>query len=104
ERMQRAEERHESTRRAERMQRAEARRGEERLSALILNSADAIFLVDGDHKISFASPGAATLLESSGGSQLGETLLDSFVPDSRQSIVRQLANLDAMATGATVPL
>ncbi len=104
ERMQRAEERHESVLLAERMQRAEARRGEERLSALILNSTDAIFLVDGDCRISFASPGAATLLESSGESQLGQTLLDSFVTDSRQSIVRQLANLAAMATGATVPL
>ncbi len=104
ERMQRAEERHESALRAERMQRAEARRGEERLSALILNSADAIFLVDEDCRISFASPGAAKLLESTGGSQVGQTLLDSFVPDSRQSIVRQLANLTPMATGATVPL
>ena len=104
ERMQRAEERHESALLAERMQRAEARRGEERLSALILNSADAIYLVDGDCRISFASPGAATLLESGGESQLGQTLFDSFVTDSRQSIVRQLANLVAMATGATVPL
>jgi diguanylate cyclase (GGDEF)-like protein/PAS domain S-box-containing protein len=77
---------------------------EERLSALILHSADAIFLVDGDCRISFASPAAATLLESGAETQLGQSLLDSFLADSRQSIVRQLGNLAAMPTGATMPL
>jgi diguanylate cyclase (GGDEF)-like protein/PAS domain S-box-containing protein len=79
-------------------------REEERLAALIRHSADAIFVVGEDCRIRFASPAATTLLESGGETQLGRSLLDSFVAASRQSIVRQLANLTAMPTAATVPL
>ena len=79
-------------------------RQEERLSALILHSADAIFTIDKDCRISFASPAAVTLLESGGETHLGQSLLDFFDADSRQGIVRQLENLAAMPSGATVPL
>jgi diguanylate cyclase (GGDEF)-like protein/PAS domain S-box-containing protein len=79
-------------------------RQEERLSALILHSADAIFTIDKDRRISFASPAAVTLLESGGETHLGRSLLAAFDAESRQAIVRQLDNLAAMPTGAVVPL
>jgi diguanylate cyclase (GGDEF)-like protein/PAS domain S-box-containing protein len=77
---------------------------EERLSALIRHSADAILTVDEECRISFASPAANTLLESDGERRFGRSLLDFFDADSRESTVRQLGNLAAMPTGATVPL
>jgi diguanylate cyclase (GGDEF)-like protein/PAS domain S-box-containing protein len=79
-------------------------RQEERLSALIRHSTDAIFTVGTDCRIVFASPAAHTLLESDGKTLLGQSLLDSFDTDSRESLVRQLGNLADMPTGATVPL
>ena len=84
--------------------RTEERRGEERLSALVHHSADAILLVGTDFRISFASPAAESLCGRSGEPCLGTSMLDSFVADSQPAISKQLANLAAMPEGAIVPL
>ncbi len=83
--------------------RTEERRGEERLSALVHHSADAILLVGTDFRIGFASPAAEALC---GRSEpcLGTSMLDSFVADSQPAIAKQLGNLAAMPDGAIVPL
>jgi diguanylate cyclase (GGDEF)-like protein/PAS domain S-box-containing protein len=87
-----------------RARQAEVHRGEARLSALILHSADAIFLVDRDCRIAFASPSAADLWGRRAKALLGASILDSFVEEHREAVARQLDNLVAMAAGATVPL
>ncbi|MFZ1880506.1 MAG: EAL domain-containing protein [Gaiellaceae bacterium] len=87
-----------------RARRTEERRGEERLSALVHHSADAILLVGTDHRISFASPAAEALCASATGSCLGTSLLDAFVTESRPAIARHLTSLAAMPEGAIVPL
>jgi diguanylate cyclase (GGDEF)-like protein/PAS domain S-box-containing protein len=71
---------------------------EARLSALFFHSTDAIFLVDGDGRIAFASPSAAEL------GLAGASLLDPFVESDREGVARQLGNLVAMPRGSTVPL
>jgi diguanylate cyclase (GGDEF)-like protein/PAS domain S-box-containing protein len=87
-----------------RARRVEEHRGAQRLSALIDHSADAIFLVDRDCQISFASPAAATLRSQPAEACLATSLLDAFVEESRPVIAGQLRNLAARPTGATVAL
>ena len=87
-----------------RVRRAEEHRGEARLSALINNSTDAIFLVDEECTIAFASPSSEGLWRRSVKSLLGTSLLQSFVEEDRTAVVRQLENLVAMPTGTTLPL
>ncbi len=77
---------------------------EARLSALIFHSTDAIFLVDRDGRIAFASPSAEELRGRSAGDLLGTSLLDSFVEDDRERVARELGKLVAMPRGTTVPL
>ena len=77
---------------------------EARLSALIFHSTDAIFLVDKDGRIAFASPSAEELRARSANDLLGTSLLDSFLEDDRDGLARQLSNLVAMPRGTTVPL
>ena len=55
---------------------------EARLSALIFHSTDAIFLVDRDGRIAFASPSAEELRGRSANDLVGTSLLDSFVEDA----------------------
>jgi len=86
------------------VRRAEANRGEARLSALILHSADAIVLVDRESRITFASPSADELSGKHGGSLLGTSLLDWFSEEQREVVERQLANLVALPPGSIVPL
>jgi diguanylate cyclase (GGDEF)-like protein/PAS domain S-box-containing protein len=87
-----------------RAQRLEARRGEERLSALIHHSTDAIFLVGVDASIRFASPAAHELLATATAADASVSLIDAFVHDDRQALASQLASLAAMPLGAVVPL
>ena len=87
-----------------RARRTEERRGEERLSALVHHSVDAILLVGTDFRIGFASPAAEALCGRNGEPCLGTSLLDSFVADSQPAIASQLANLAVMPEGAIVPL
>ena len=87
-----------------RARRTEERRGEERLSALVHHSADAILLVGTDHRISFASPAAEALCGQASRSCIGTSLLDAFVTESRPALSRHLASLAAMPDGAIVPL
>jgi diguanylate cyclase (GGDEF)-like protein/PAS domain S-box-containing protein len=70
---------------------------EARLSALVYHSTDAIFLVDRDGRIAYASPAAEEL----GGA---DHLLDPFVEADREGIARQLGNVVQMPRGTTVPL
>ncbi len=77
---------------------------EARLSALIFHSTDAIFLVDRDGRIAFASPSAEELRGRSARDLLGTSLLDSFVGDDRERVARELGELVAMPRGTTVPL
>ncbi|HUK45326.1 MAG TPA: EAL domain-containing protein [Gaiellaceae bacterium] len=86
------------------VRRAEAHRGEARLSALILHSADAIVLVDREYRIAFASPSAEELSGKRDGALLGTPVLDWFTKEQRDAVTRQLANLAAMPSGSTVPL
>jgi diguanylate cyclase (GGDEF)-like protein/PAS domain S-box-containing protein len=87
-----------------RARRMEAERGEQRLSALIHHSADAIFLLDRQGSILFASPAAVSLRGRSREDCLGTSLLDAFVGDTRQAMAGQLRNLAALPEGATLPL
>ena len=87
-----------------RARRTEERRGEERLSALVHHSVDAILLVGTDHRVGFASPAAEELCGHGTESCIGTSLLDAFVDDSRPAIAQQLANLAVMPKGAIVPL
>jgi diguanylate cyclase (GGDEF)-like protein/PAS domain S-box-containing protein len=77
---------------------------EARLSALILHSTDAIFLVDKFGRIAYASPSAARLWGRKAKALDGLSVLDAFVDEHRQAAARQLGNLLAMPRGATVPL
>jgi len=77
---------------------------EARLSALILHSTDAIFLVDKDGRIAYASPSAAELWGRPAKLLLGTHVLDAFVDGHREGVARQLENLRVMPRGATVPL
>ena len=87
-----------------RAQRVEARRGEERLAALIHHSTDAIFLVDADARIGFASPAATELWAHHAEACLGASLLDAFAKDDRAAIASQLDSLASMPLGAVVPI
>ncbi|HEX4520592.1 MAG TPA: EAL domain-containing protein [Gaiellaceae bacterium] len=86
------------------VRRAEAHRGEARLSALILHSADAIVLADREHRITFASPSAESLSGKRRSALLGGSVLDWFTEDQRDAVGKQLANLAALPPGSTVPL
>jgi diguanylate cyclase (GGDEF)-like protein/PAS domain S-box-containing protein len=77
---------------------------EARLSALILHSTDAIFLVDKFARIAYASPSAAKLWGRRSKELEGLSVLDAFVDEHRQAVARQLGNLLAMPPGLTVPL
>jgi diguanylate cyclase (GGDEF)-like protein/PAS domain S-box-containing protein len=77
---------------------------EARLSALILHSTDAIFLVDKFARIAYASPSAARLWGQRSKELEGLSVLDAFVDDHRRTVARQLGNLLAMPRGSTVPL
>jgi diguanylate cyclase (GGDEF)-like protein/PAS domain S-box-containing protein len=77
---------------------------EARLSALILHSADAIFLIDRERRIAYASPSAEELWGRKAEALLGTSMLDAFVEDHRPTVARQLDNLLAMPRGGTVPL
>ena len=77
---------------------------EARLSALILHSTDAIFLVDGDGRIAYASPSAADLWGRPAKELLGTAVLDAFIEEHRKGVARQLENLLAMPRGGTVPV
>jgi diguanylate cyclase (GGDEF)-like protein/PAS domain S-box-containing protein len=87
-----------------RARRIEEQRGAERLSALIHHSADAIFLLSPEGQITFASPAAAALRNTSETELLGTSLFDAFAPESRQAITTQLGNLVVMPVGATLPI
>ena len=63
---------------------------EARLSALIFHSTDAIFLVDRDGRIAFASPSAEELRGRSANELVGTSLLDSFAEDDREGAAQQL--------------
>ena len=84
--------------------RAEAHKGEELLAALILHSADAIFLINRENRITFASPSAEELAGKPAGELLGTSVLDRFREEEKEAVGRQLANLTALPVGATVPL
>jgi diguanylate cyclase (GGDEF)-like protein/PAS domain S-box-containing protein len=77
---------------------------EARLSALIFHSTDAIFLVDRDGRIAFASPPAEELRGQTPTQLAGTSLVDSFLEPDREGVARQLGNLVAMPIGTTVPL
>jgi diguanylate cyclase (GGDEF)-like protein/PAS domain S-box-containing protein len=77
---------------------------EARLSALILHSTDAIFLVDKFGRIAYASPSAARLWGRRSKELDGLSVLDAFVDEHRQAVARQIGNLLAMPRGSTVPL
>ncbi len=87
-----------------RARQTELHRGEARLSALILHSADAIFLLDVDGRIAFASPSAEELWGRKGEVLLGASLFEWFVEDHRESVARQLERLAAMPLDATAPI
>ena len=87
-----------------RVRRAEAHRGEARLAALIHNSADAIFLVDRECVIAFASRSSEGLWQRNVKSLIGTSLFDSFVDDDRHALARRLENLVAMPPASTLPL
>jgi diguanylate cyclase (GGDEF)-like protein/PAS domain S-box-containing protein len=86
------------------VRRAEAHRGEARLSALILHSADAIMLADCEFRITFASPSAEDLSSKRGGALLGTSVLDWFTEDHRDTIGKHLATLASLPLGSTLPL
>lgn len=77
---------------------------EARLAALILHSADAIFLIDKDCRIAFASPSAEEVWGRQAKALVGTSILDPFVEGHREAVARQLDNLLALPRGATVPL
>ena len=77
---------------------------EARLSTLIFHSTDAIFLVDEDSRIAFATPSADELWGRRATALVGASVVDSFVEEHREAVARQLANLLAMPRGATVPI
>ena len=77
---------------------------EARLSALILHSADAIFLIDKDYRIAFASPSTAELWGRSAEKLVGTSFLDSFGKEYRAAIAHQLDTVLAIPMGETVPL
>jgi len=87
-----------------RVREAEVHRGEARLSALILHSADAIFLIDEEYRISFTSPSGEVLCGRNAGTLNGASFLDAFVEEHQGAVAHQLKNLATMAPGATVPL
>ncbi len=87
-----------------RARRAEARRGRERVSAFVLHSTDAIFLVDAQGKVSFASPAATTLLDTSDDAWLGASIVDAFTEESRETVAGALADLAALPVGSTLTL
>ena len=87
-----------------RARQAEVHRGEARLSALILHSADAIFLVDTAGRISFASPSAEELSGRGAEALLGSSLLEWFVEDQREARPHQLDALAALPLNATITL
>jgi diguanylate cyclase (GGDEF)-like protein/PAS domain S-box-containing protein len=82
----------------------ERRRGDDRLSALIHHSADAVILIDRNALVSYTSPAAASLLDDGSQTLLGSDLSDWFVDESRTGLLRQLENLIAMPYGALVPV
>ncbi len=77
---------------------------EARLSALIFHSADAIFLIDKDYRIAFASPSTADIWGQSAKTLLGTSFLDSFAEESRAAVADQLERVLAIPMGSTVPL
>jgi diguanylate cyclase (GGDEF)-like protein/PAS domain S-box-containing protein len=87
-----------------RARQAELLRGEVRLSALIMHSADAIFLVDEACRIGFASPSAEALWGRKAKALVGTSILDAFVEEHRGAFARQLENLATTAPGTTLPV
>ncbi len=82
----------------------EARRGSERLSALILHSSDAILLVDPDAVIQFASPSVQTLFGRDTESALGTCFADWLSEEDRVGLFRQLADVTNSPGQTLVPL
>jgi diguanylate cyclase (GGDEF)-like protein/PAS domain S-box-containing protein len=75
-----------------------------RLTALILHSADAILVVDQDHRITFASPAAEEFWGCERETLVGSSIVASFTADSREPLERQLDNVFGRSRGATVRL
>jgi diguanylate cyclase (GGDEF)-like protein/PAS domain S-box-containing protein len=86
-----------------RMRAVEQRRGADRLSTVIHHSADAVFLVDGQYRVTFASPTASALAGIAPEACIGATVASWFADDDG-AFARQLENLAAMPIGAVVPL
>ncbi len=81
----------------------EQRRGENRLAALIHRSADAIVLIDRDHRVSFASPATENLAGLAPESSLG-MVMTSWFPDDPEGLSRRLDDLVSMPAGSVIAL
>jgi diguanylate cyclase (GGDEF)-like protein len=86
-----------------RARRHEQRRGTDRLSTVIHHSTDAIVLVDGTYRISFASPAFGVLAGMAPIDCVGTSLLQ-WLDNEHDAVVRQFDNLQSMPSGAVVPL
>ncbi|MFM2070146.1 MAG: hypothetical protein RLZZ623_409 [Actinomycetota bacterium] len=84
--------------------RMEAQRGAERFSALIHHSSDAIFLVDRDAFIVYASPSVHAIVGSAPDARVGGSLLHLLTDEHHASIAAQFDGLVRMSMGTTIDI
>jgi len=87
-----------------RTRRIEARRGAERLSALVDHSTDAILLLDADLAVTFASPAAGDVWEADVETLTGRRFLTLLPEGERAGLARQFAHLVSGGADAPQPI
>jgi PAS domain-containing protein len=79
----------------------EARRAEERLRALVSNSADVLVVVDGEARVKYVSPNAQSVVGLDVAQIEGEVGLEFIHPDDREPCLRALTEVLAAPDGSS---